>query len=75
MTWDVASDTYSYVIECRDTGESVGCIWSELDARLVATAPDMLEALENIVRLTKVQNVLESWELSGLKGIIAKAKG
>ena len=42
---------------------------------VLAAALEMLEALEGVVRLTKVQHVLEKWELGSLNAIIAKAKG
>ena len=45
------------------------------NARLIAAAPDLLEALEGVVRLKKVQGVLESWEMDTFIGIIAKATG
>ena len=52
---------------------------NEIDSResrnLIAAAPDMLEALEAVMNLTKVQQVLESWELGSLNAILAKAKG
>ena len=58
-----------------DTGEEVGDGTRVANASLSATAPDMLEALEGIVRLTKVQQVLETWELGLLNAIITKARG
>ena len=45
------------------------------NACLIAAAPDLLEALESVLRLTKVQQVLESWELGTLNAVVAKAKG
>ena len=45
------------------------------NAHLIRAAPEMMEALEALVRLTKVQQVLETWELGSIRAIIAKAKG
>ena len=59
---------------CAPSGQVGVTIFLLADAQLIAAAPELLEALENVIRLTKVRSVLESWELSGLKAIIAKAK-
>lgn len=45
--WEVADHSAGYVIIRRDwpLGRSVGTVHDELDARLIAAAPDLLEAL------------------------------
>ena len=58
-----------------DTGEEVGDGTRVPNARLRDAAFDLLDALDGVVRLTKVQHVLEKWELGSLKTIIAKARG
>ena len=58
-----------------DTGQEIGDGTRVPNARLRDAAFDLLDALDGVVRLTKVQHVLEKWELGSLKTIIAKAKG
>ena len=58
-----------------DTGEEIGDGTRVPNARLRDAAFDLLDALDGVVRLTKVQHVLEKWELGSLKTIIAKARG
>ena len=58
-----------------DTGEEIGDGTRVPNARLRDAAFDLLDALNGVVRLTKVQHVLEKWELGSLNALIAKAKG
>ena len=58
-----------------ETEEEVGDGTRVPNATLSDAAFDLLDALDGVVRLTKVQHVLEKWELGSLNAIIAKARG
>ena len=77
----------SYVRECQtspfEKGQMIAKTWGETNARLIAAAPEMLEALCSIYYMANLQLVLESKYskptvaiiMSQLESAIAKARG
>jgi hypothetical protein len=49
--------------------------WVEANARLIAAAPELLEALEAVQQITSEGNNLVDDDLAWIRSAIAKAKG
>lgn len=63
----------------NSTEETVAKAWNESNARLIAAAPEMLEALERLVNLVErcpLELPPEDWtNLGHAKRVLAKARG
>ena len=72
--WSIEGQSWS-VLKDEDGHMIANIFESEANARFIAAAPDLLEMLEGIVRMIKVQDVLEPWELGLARAALAKARG
>ena len=68
------------VVESADDEGRYGAIALEADARLIAAAPELLEALEDLVRLAEMSmreagEYMVDDELTNSRAAIAKARG
>ena len=72
-------ESWRYVVDPSDHEECYGSIYREADARLIAAAPDLLEALEELFHLIDSahdgERVFTFKMQRKAKAAIAKAKG
>ena len=69
-------ERYAEFFEITNGTQEVALVFNnKADANKIAAAPDMFDALEGLMRLKKVLDVLEVWEVGLIHTTIAKAKG
>jgi hypothetical protein len=72
--WKTSQDDSRFEIQFGTDGECVAdCVYTIDDAMLIAAAPDMLEALENLENDDGTMMPASAWKL--VKDAIKKAKG
>lgn len=74
--FDILAPKSVYAV-ANDPGGDFGVIEDLEDARLIAAAPDLLEALENLLETSTGQGTHEQWleAMDQARAAIAKAKG
>lgn len=82
LTGWTAGDDFGWSIRIADAPYrlevSAWCAESEADARLIAAAPDLLEALEAVLAVPEARKALVNWgtdELLAARAAVAKARG
>lgn len=70
----VARDARQMVVHTHDTEEEYGPI-DDADARLIAAAPELLEALENLLKVHEGEGGTQHHAGDMARAAIAKAKG
>jgi hypothetical protein len=63
------------VVDSHDVGGFYGAIIKDADARLIAAAPELLEALENLLKVHEGEGGTQRHAGDIARAAIAKAKG
>jgi len=70
-----APENWRYVVDPSDDDERYGPIYREADARLIAAAPELLEALENLLKVHEGEGGTQHHAGDMARAAISKAKG
>jgi len=79
---EVFSDVHGGIAVCgwtlKHCGNGVTATYREDNARLIAAAPDLLEALKGVLKVERGSSgriILEGWHEEAIRAAIAKARG